>query len=87
MWTNKDDVALLNLINGDLDLETRKLLNRARETLNRLARDNAEALDVAQKAINLAGTNADIGNQAAKDHLETLKQLDSVKYLNFLGRM
>jgi hypothetical protein len=100
MWTNKDDVALLNLINGtatlsdgiclingNLNLPTRELLNRVRETMVKLDTERREALDIAQKALNLADQNGTDALQIARDYQEHLKQPSPVSYLAFLGRM
>lgn len=86
MWTNKDDVALLGLINSNLDFPTRLLITRARETLNQLAREKAEALDVAQKALNLVDTVHADATLIAKNYQEHLKQTIPVSYIDFVTR-
>ena len=53
----EDAKALLNLINGDLNLSTRQLLNRARETINQRAKEKFEGINIAQKALDLADKN------------------------------
>jgi len=87
MWTQEDDKALLNLINGDLSLPVRQLLNRARETMARLDAEKREALDVAQKALDLADRNHADAIQIAKDYQQHLGQPISSGYLSFIGRM